>query len=97
MMKNTWDAYLKRQLRKPRVKKAFEEEKRVLSIGITLARERRRKGLTQQEVARKIGTSAPQVSRTERKPEHANMQTLMRYADAVGMTLDMKLVARQNQ
>ncbi len=96
-MKNSWDAYLKRQLRKPRVKKAFEVEKRVLNIGIRLARERRRKGLTQQEVARKIGTSAPQVSRTERKPEHVNMQTLMRYADAVGMTLDMKLVARQHQ
>ena len=96
-MKNSWDAYLKRQLRKPKVKKAFEAEKKVLSIGITLARERKRKGLTQQEVARKIGTSAPQVSRTERKPEHVNMQTLMRYADAVGMTLDMRLVARQNQ
>ncbi|OFW27616.1 MAG: hypothetical protein A3J28_11215 [Acidobacteria bacterium RIFCSPLOWO2_12_FULL_60_22] len=96
-MKNSWDAYLVRQLRKPKVKKAFEEEKRILSIGVTLARERKRKGLTQQEVARKIGTSAPQVSRTERKPEHVNMQTLMRYADAVGMTLDMKLVARQDQ
>jgi len=96
-MRKSWDAYLERQLRKPKVKKAFEEEKRVLSIGITLARERKRKGLTQQEVARKIGTSAPQVSRTERKPEHVNMKTLMRYADAVGMTLDMKLVARQDQ
>ena len=96
-MKTSWDAYLERQLRKPKVKKAFEEEKTVLSIGITLARERKRKGLTQREVARKIGTSAPQVSRTERKPDHVNMQTLLRYADAVGMTLDMKLVARQNQ
>ena len=96
-MKHSWDAYLERQLRKPKVKKAFEEEKRILSIGIILAQERKRKGLTQQDVARKIGTSAPQVSRTERKPEHVNMQTLMRYADAVGMTLDMKLVARQNQ
>ena len=42
----------------------------------------------------KMGTSAPQVSRTERKPERANVQTLMRYADAVGMTLDVNLVAK---
>ena len=94
-MKSSWDAYLERQLRRPRVKKAFEEELRVLNIGIALARKRKRKGLTQEQVARHIGTSTPQVSRTEHKPEHANVQTLMRYADAVGMTLDFKLVAKR--
>ena len=51
-------------------------------------------GLTQAEVAEKIGTSAPQLSRTERKPENANMRTLIRYAAAVGMDLDIRLVAR---
>ena len=94
-MKSSWDAYLEQQLKKPRVKNAFEEEKRVLNIGIALAKERKRKGLTQEEVARRIGTSAPQVSRTERRPEHTNIQTLIRYADAVGMILDMKLVAKR--
>lgn len=94
-MKSSWDAYLEQQLKKPRVKKAFEEEKRVLNIGIALAKERKRKGLTQKEVARRIGTSAPHVSRTEHKPERTNVQTLMRYADAVGMILDMKLVAKR--
>jgi predicted transcriptional regulator len=91
-MKTSWNVYLQRQLRKPKVKKAFEEEKRVLNIGMALARQRKRKGLTQQRVARLIGTSAPQVSRTEHRPEHANVQTLIRYAEAVGMTLDMKLI-----
>ena len=86
-MKSSWDAYLEQQLKKPRVKKAFEEESRVLNIGIALAKERKRKGRTQEEAARRIGTSAPQVSRTEHKPEHTNVQTLMRYADAVGMIL----------
>jgi transcriptional regulator len=94
-MKSSWDAYLEQQLKKPEVRKAFEEEKRVLNIGIALARERKRKGLTQAEVARQIGTSAPQVSRTERKPERTNVRTLMRYADAVGMMLRMKLVAKR--
>ena len=93
-MKRAWDSYLNQQLKKPAVKKAFEEEKKILNIGIALAQERKRKGLTQEEVAREIGTSAPQVSRTEHKPEHSNVQTLMRYATAVGMTLDMKLVAK---
>jgi ribosome-binding protein aMBF1 (putative translation factor) len=94
-MKSAWDAYLEQQLKKPRVRKAFEEEKRLLNIGIGLAKERKRKGLTQEQVARQIGTSAPQVSRTERKPERTNVQTLMRYADALGMMLHMKLVAKR--
>ena len=65
-----------------------------MKIGLALANQRRQKGLTQAEVAEKIGTSAPQLSRTERKPENANMRTLIRYAAAVGMDLDIRLVAR---
>ncbi len=94
-MKSSWDTYLGQQLKKPTVRRAFEEEKRVLNIGIALAKERKRKGFTQEQVARQIGTSAPQVSRTERKPERANVQTLMRYADAVGMVLNMRLVVKR--
>jgi transcriptional regulator with XRE-family HTH domain len=65
-----------------------------LRIGLELANQRKRKGMTQAEVARKIGTSAPQLSRTERRPENANMRTLMRYAEAVEMNLDIRLVAK---
>ncbi len=93
-MTTAWDRYVKKELRKPAVKKAYEEETQVLKIGLELANQRRHKGLTQAEVAEKIGTSAPQLSRTERKPENANMRTLIRYAAAVGMDLDIRLVAR---
>ncbi|MGP8175827.1 MAG: helix-turn-helix domain-containing protein [Terracidiphilus sp.] len=93
-MKTAWDSYLKQELEKPEVRHAYEEETKVLSIGLELANQRRRKGLTQAEVARKIGTSAPQLSRTERRPENVNMRTLIRYAEAVGMDIDIKLVAK---
>jgi len=93
-MKTDWDSYVKRQLKTPAVRKAFDEETKVLSIGLQLANLRKRKGLTQAEVAKRIGTSTPQLSRTERRPENVNMRTLMRYAEAVGMHLDIKLVAR---
>lgn len=93
-MTTTWDRYVKKELRKPAVRRAYEEETRVLKIGLELANQRRRRGLTQAEVARRIGTSAPQLSRTERRPENANMRTLMRYAAAVGMDLDIRLIAR---
>jgi DNA-binding XRE family transcriptional regulator len=93
-MKTAWDNYVKRELRKPAVRRAYEEETRVLKIGLELANQRKRKGLTQAELAKRIGTSAPQLSRTERRPESANMRTLMRYAAAVGMDLDVRLVGR---
>jgi DNA-binding phage protein len=93
-MKTAWDRYVKKQLKTPAVRQAFEEETKALTIGLQLANQRKRKGLTQAQVAKKIGTSTPQLSRTERRPENVNMRTLMRYAEAVGMDLDIKLVAR---
>ncbi|HEV2961521.1 MAG TPA: helix-turn-helix transcriptional regulator [Candidatus Angelobacter sp.] len=93
-MKSSWDAYLQRQMKKPGVKRAFQQESKVLNIGISLARERKKKGLTQEQVAKKIGTSIPQVSRTERRPDHSNVQTLMRYASAMGLQLDVRLTGK---
>ena len=93
-MKTAWDDYLDQQLTEPSVRQAYEEETKVLSIGLQLANQRRRKGLTQAELAKKIGTSTPQLSRTERRPENVNMRTLIRYAEAVGMDLDVRLIAK---
>jgi DNA-binding phage protein len=93
-MKTAWDTYLEQELKKPEVRKAFEEETQVLAIGMQLARQRKLKGLTQAQLAEKMGTSTPQLSRTERRPENVNMKTLMRYAEAVGMELDIRLVVK---
>jgi HTH-type transcriptional regulator/antitoxin HipB len=95
-MKTEWDSYLDQQLTNPSIRQAYEEETQVLSIGVQLARQRKRKGLTQAELARKIGTSTPQLSRTERRPENVNMRTLIRYAEAVGMNLDVRLIAKKS-
>jgi transcriptional regulator with XRE-family HTH domain len=76
------------------VRQAYEAETKVLRIGLELANQRKSKGMTQEEVAKKIGTSAPQLSRTERRPENVTMRTLIRYAEAVGMDLDIRLVTK---
>ncbi len=94
-MKNAWDSYLDQQLTNSSIRQAYDEETKVLSIGVQLAKQRKRKGLTQAELARKIGTSTPQLSRTERRPENVNMRTLIRYAEAVGMNLDVRLIAKK--
>jgi len=95
-MKTAWDSYLDQQLTDPTVRRAFEEETKVLSIGLQLANQRKKQGLTQAELAKKIGTSTPQLSRTERRPENVNMRTLIRYAEAVGMNLDVRLVPKES-
>jgi hypothetical protein len=35
------------------------------------------------------------VSRTERRPEHSNVQTLMRYAAVMGLELDVRLIEKR--
>ncbi len=94
-MKTAWDSYLDQQLANPTIRQAYEEESQVLSIGLELAKLRKKIGLTQAELAEKIGTSTPQLSRTERRPENVNMRTLIRYAEAVGMNLDIRLIAKR--
>ncbi len=95
-MKTAWDSYLDQQRADPTVRQAFEEETKVLSICLQLANQRKKQGLTQAELAKKIGTSTPQLSRTERRPENVNMRTLIRYAEAVGMNLDVRLVPKES-
>lgn len=94
-MKGSFDEYLRQQLKHPKVRRAFEEERAALQIGVELARKRKKMGLSQRQLASKIGTSAPQISRTERRPEHSNVRTLRRYAAAVGMKLDVRLVTQR--
>lgn len=91
-MKTSFDQYLARELKKPAFRKVFKEERAMLNIGLALARERQKKGWSQREMAKRLGTSAPQISRTERAPEHANIQTLQRYAKALGMKLSLELL-----
>ena len=90
-MKSSWDGYLKSQLKNSKFRTIFEEELKALEVGVALARERRKRGLSQEQIASRMGTSAPQLSRTEHSPERANMKTLMRYADAMDMELFLVL------
>ena len=94
-MKTAWDEFVAEQLQDPVVCAAYEEEVRLLTIGMELVKQRKRKGLTQAQVAKAMGTSTPQLSRAERRPENVTMRTLMRYADAMGMELDVRLVAKR--
>ncbi len=74
----------------------FIEEYEAIEPEFELARElimaRTKAGLSQQEVAKKMGTSQPAVARLEsgHKP---SLKSLERYAKVVGMKVDIHLVA----
>jgi len=70
---------------KSRVEVLVEE----LRIQAQLYEARKAAGLTQQEVAERMNVNRSYVSRLETNPENLKLGTLARYAQAVGMHLDV--------
>ena len=58
---------------------------------------RKRAGLTQEAVAKRMETTKSAISRLERTVAHApSVKTLRRYANAVGCDVQVKLVPRKS-
>ena len=77
----------KKWLKKPKYKKAYDalEEEFVLAGAVMDVRNRA--GLTQEELARKMGTTQPVVARLESGRTRPSMRTLERLAEATGSRL----------
>ncbi len=63
-----------------------------------MLRARKNAGLTQADVAKKMGTKTPAVARLEASGRHKkhspSLATLEKYAEAVGCRLDIRLIPR---
>ncbi|HYF55831.1 MAG TPA: helix-turn-helix domain-containing protein [Salinarimonas sp.] len=84
------DDVVKELLRKPGARKAYEERKEVHRVALAIRKMREDAGLTQKELAAKIGTSQPVIARLERSgARRPNIRTLEKIAKAVnrGMTV----------
>lgn len=57
--------YLKRELKSPEFKKAFDEEEIYASLAIQIAKIRQKRKLTQRELAKRLRTTQQTVSRLE--------------------------------
>jgi len=82
----------------PEFRRHYDELEEEFSLFDELLRARSRAGLTQADVAARMGTRAPAVARLEagggRKAHSPSVSTLQRYAEAVGCRLEIRLVAR---
>src|SRR6516162_4319521 len=86
---------VKKMLEKPAVKAEYDAQAEEFALLDELLRARRHAGLTQAEVAKRMGTKPPAVARLEAggggKRHSPSIATLRKYAHAVGCRLEIRL------
>ena len=89
----TFADFKKKALQNKEVHEEYNALKPLFAIKKQLVAARVAKGLTQDEIAKKIGTSKSNISRLEslNKSYMPNLATLIKYAEALGMRLDIGL------
>jgi transcriptional regulator with XRE-family HTH domain len=87
--------FVKKMLRDPAVKAEYEAQAEEFALLDEMLKARRRAGLTQAEVASRMGTKTPAVARLEAgggSQRHSpSVATLRKYARAVGCRLEIRL------
>lgn len=80
-----------RAAKDPEFAEGYERGYQAFKLGAMLLAAREQAGLTQAEVARRLGTHKSAISRMENHAEDIRLSTLQRYAEAVGCFLDLHL------
>ncbi|MFQ5779853.1 MAG: helix-turn-helix domain-containing protein [Nitrospiria bacterium] len=87
--------------RDPSFKKEYDALEPEFALFDELLRARFRAGITQTEVAKRMGTKTPAVARLESgggsKKHSPSITTLRKYAKAVGCHLEVKLIPSKGQ
>ena len=96
----THDEMIEKMLFDPAVKVAYDDLEDEFALFDEVLKARKRTGLTQAEIAARMGTKAPAVARLESgggsKRHSPSIATLRRYAEAVGCKLKIELVPIQH-
>jgi len=89
------DAFLAAQLTDPKVRHHFEQRRLVHEVAIAVRSMRMGAGLTQAQLAKRIGTSQPTIARLEKGLDvrTPRWDTLQRIASALGRQLKLKFAA----
>src|SRR5438034_9001840 len=87
----------KRWMRDPDYRKAYQALEGEFVLASAVIEARNRAGLTQREVARRMGTTQPVVARLESGRVRPSMRTLERLAEATGSRLLISFGARDGQ
>ena len=83
-------------LKKPSVKKEFEILEPEFSLLREMLRARKKVGLSQAQIAERMGTKSPAITRLESSlssGKHSpSLATIKKYAEALGSHLEIKIV-----
>lgn len=98
-MTSTLKRFKARALARPGVKKAYDDLDEEFAFLDEVLKARAEAGLTQAEVAARIGTTQSAVARLESaESRHSpSIATLQRYAKALGYEVQIRLVKRRRQ
>ena len=93
-MTSTFKQFKARALARPEVKKAYDKLAEEFAFIDEVLKARAASGLTQAELAARVGTTQSAIARLESgTPKHSpSIVTLQRYARAMGHRVEIKLV-----
>ena len=87
-----YDAYWAKQLADPAFRATYEEEAAKKDLWLQLVEARKTAGLTQQQMAERLGVSQAQVARIEKRGYDAyTLNTLRRYVGALGEGFSLEI------
>ncbi len=86
-----FDDYLKEELKNPKFKSLFDEYGRQLEISYQILQLRKKRGLSQLDLAKKIGTNQSNVARIESGQQNCTIKLLDRIANALEVELKVSL------
>jgi predicted transcriptional regulator len=96
--KTNFDLYLEEQLRDKDFAERFKKVGEAWDIAIQLASLRKKAGLSQRELAKRVGTSQQQISRLESPSyEGHSLSMLRRVAEVLGATVRVEIQHEKEQ
>jgi HTH-type transcriptional regulator/antitoxin HipB len=81
----------KRKKRDREFEEGFEQGYKEFKIGVLLKQAREQAGLSQEELARKVGTQKTAISRIENHAQDIKLSTIQKVARALGKNVEVRL------
>ncbi|OGG02639.1 transcriptional regulator [Candidatus Gottesmanbacteria bacterium RBG_16_37_8] len=88
------DDYLKESLKNPKFKAEFDRLQPEFEVINTLIRARIKRGITQEKLAKKMGTKQSVISRLESGNANPSLKFLKKFAQALNSNLEIKFLPR---
>ena len=90
--KTNFDRYLEEQLKDPAFSERFQKAGKAWDVAVQLAALRRESGMSQKDLAEKVGTSQQQISRLESPSyEGHSLSMLRKVAEVLGANVQVKI------